>query len=306
MVYYSVTNRAQTIAFMVIVLTASSFQTHAFMRPSPLVWMRDPAITFCPSSLLSCLEDGGCCDRKKHHRRKGENGESDRQRIFHRKPGKKLATVERRRLLSIMCGSTFLAGCATSDTANAYTIRKGEPNEARIYQIAQSFRPSYISPSGKNDALRILWIGAGNLKGVFKNLFLSGNEVLAVDLVVPASEDIKAASIYAKEHGYHLNFEQGDGTKLRFEDGAFDVVLSSQFLCQDFDPQVVVDEIYRVLKPRGRFGYFEDEEDIDKIIIGKVFGNSSVVEFEYDPFESNIIAGVVVKEEKKKKGNIIS
>jgi len=306
MVYYSVTNRSQTIAFVLIALNASSIQTHALMRSSPLVRMRDPASALCPSSLSSCLEGDDSCDRKKHHRQKGESEELDQQSIFHRKPDEKPATIERRRVLCIVCGSTFLAGCATSDTANAYTIRKGEPNEARIYQIAQSFRPSYISPSGKNDALRVLWIGAGNLKGVFKNLFLSGNEVLAVDLVVPASEDIKAASIYAKEHGYHLNFEQGDGTKLRFEDGAFDVVLSSQFLCQDFDPQVVVDEIYRVLKPRGRFGYFEDEEDIDKIIIGKVFGNSSVVEFEYDPFESNIIAGVVVKEEKKKKGNIIS
>lgn len=131
---------------------------------------------------------------------------------------------------------------------------------------------------------------------MFKDLFLPGNDVLAVDIVVPSKENIEDAKSYAKAHAYQLEFEQGDGTKLRFEDETFDVVLSTQFLCQDFDPQVVVSEIYRVLKTGGRFGYYEDEEDIDRIIVGKVFGPSSVIEFEYDPRESNIIAGVVEKQ----------
>ena len=44
------------------------------------------------------------------------------------------------------------------------------------------------------------------------------------------------------------------------------------FLCQDFNPEVVVSEIRRVLKPNGRFGFYEHIEDINKVIVDKVFG----------------------------------
>lgn len=182
------------------------------------------------------------------------------------------------------------------DVARAYEIRTGEPDEARIYELAQQRRSRPVTAGqsgGKAAPLRILWIGAGNLRGVFRDLFLPGNEVLAVDLVVPAPGDLRAARAYARDHGYRLDFERGDGTRLRFRDGSFDVVLSTQFLCQDFDPRVVVREIRRVLAPGGRFGYYEDQPNIDKIIVGDVFGPDSVIEFEYDPSESNIIAGVV-------------
>ena len=67
------------------------------------------------------------------------------------------------------------------------------------------------------------------------------------------------------------------------------------FLCQDFDPAVVVSEIRRVLKPGGRFGFYEHVEDIDKVIVGKVFGEGSVVRVEAYPERTNVVAGVVRK-----------
>jgi ubiquinone/menaquinone biosynthesis C-methylase UbiE len=151
--------------------------------------------------------------------------------------------------------------------------------------------------------LRVLWVGSGALtprtgavrSGVYKNLFKSGNEVIAVDLLKPTASDLKAAKQYASEQGFSLKFQRGDATKLTFPDESFDVVVCSLFLCQDFDPEVVVNEIRRVLKPGGRFGFFEHIEDIDKVIIGKVFGDSSVIQVQAYPEMQNILAGVVKK-----------
>ena len=133
------------------------------------------------------------------------------------------------------------------------------------------------------------------MNGVFKNLFKSGSKVTALDLCQPEKRDIQQAKTYAKEHGYELNFIQGDATDLHFPNESFDVVVCSMFLCQDFDPEVVVTEIRRVLKMNGRFGFYEHVEDIDKVIVGKVFGDKAVVKVQYYPEMSNVMAGVVVK-----------
>ena len=67
------------------------------------------------------------------------------------------------------------------------------------------------------------------------------------------------------------------------------------FLCQDFNPVDVVSEIRRVLKPGGRFGFYEHVEDIDQVIVGKVFGDRSVIRVEAYPERTNVVAGVVRK-----------
>ena len=128
-----------------------------------------------------------------------------------------------------------------------------------------------------------------------KDLFLAGNEVVALDLVRPEAQDLSAAVAYATDHGYDFRFEQGDATKMAFADGSFDVVMSSLFLCQDFDPVVVVSEIRRVLKPGGRFGFYEHVEGIDRLIVDKVFGERSVVRVQAWPERTNVLAGVVRK-----------
>ena len=128
-----------------------------------------------------------------------------------------------------------------------------------------------------------------------RDLFSAGNEVIALDLRRPDASDLSAATTYASEHGFHLRFEQGDATNLTFTDGTFDAVVCSMFLCQDFDPEVVVSEIRRVLKPGGRFGFYEHVEDIDKVIVGKVFGERSVIRVQAYPERTNVMAGVVRK-----------
>ena len=169
--------------------------------------------------------------------------------------------------------------------ASAYPISPVKPNERETYAEAQNAVGS----------LRILWVGPGDLNGVFKNLFQEGNEVVALDLRRPDASDLSAATTYATEHGYKLRFVQGDATKLNFADGSFDVVVSSMFLCQPSRPEVVVSEIRRVLKPGGRFGWYEHIEDIDTVIVGKVFGERSIVQVQALPERTNVVAGVVRK-----------
>ena len=212
-------------------------------------------------------------------------------------------SVSRRNLLfrSAMIPAITVAGWGSmisrpQAAAHAYTIDQVDPDENDTYAEAQNI-------SGSGVPLRVLWVGSGALtprsgaarSGVYKNLFLAGNEVTAMDLLKPTTSDLRAAKRYATEQGYKLRFEQGDATKLKFDDETFDAVVCSLFLCQDFDPEVVVSEIRRVLKPGGRFGFFEHVEDIDKVIVGKVFGEASIVRVEAYPEKQNILAGVVKK-----------
>lgn len=182
---------------------------------------------------------------------------------------------------------TYYSTAGTIPRASAaYRVERTEPDENETYAAAQNI----------DGPLRVLWVGAGTLNGVFRDLFLPGAEVTALDLVRPSARELTAATAYASERGgYTLRFEKGDATHLRFGDGTFDVVLSSMFLCQDFDPEVVVGEIRRVLRPGGRFGFFEHVEDIDTVIVGKVFGESSVVRVQHYPEKFNVMAGVVRK-----------
>jgi len=202
----------------------------------------------------------------------------------HRELSMNILQVSRRDFFG---GALLAAGvyCSTGTVASAYTVTQAEPDEKETYAEAQK---------GKGP-LRVLWVGPGDLKGVSKNIFKAGNEVVALDLRKPDGKDLKAAKQYATEHGYQLRFEKGDATKLKFEDGTFDVVVSSMFLCQDFNPEVVVSEIRRVLKPGGRFGFYEHVEDIGNVIVDKVFGDSSVIRFEAYPEKVNVVAGVVKK-----------
>ena len=199
-----------------------------------------------------------------------------------------LAEISSRRRVLLRGIALWAAGSTYGPRAgaSAYMVQKEEPDEKRIYAEAQK---------GKGP-LRVLWVGSGDMKGVFKDVyFRSGTDVVALDLLKPSAADLSAATTYAAEHGYRFSFEQGDATNLKFADGSFDVVMSSQFLCQDFDPEVVVSEIRRVLRPGGRFGFYEDKVDIDKVIVDKVFGERSVIRVQYNPAMINIMAGVVRK-----------
>ena len=194
----------------------------------------------------------------------------------------------RRRLLNGVLAAGICHGSGPL-SASAYMIDRVKADERVTFAEAQK----------GNGPLRVLWVGSGNLtKGTaVKNLFLAGNEVVALDLLRPDAIDLTTATTYASTHGYKLRFQQGDATTLPFPDGTFDAVVSSFFLCQDFSggPEVVVSEIRRVLKPGGRFGFYEHIENIDRLIVDQVFGERSVLRVQAYPERTNVIAGIVRK-----------
>lgn len=194
--------------------------------------------------------------------------------------------ISRRSLIrgsSIAAGMHF--GVGKIADASAYTVDPKVPEAKDTYAVAQR--------GGRH--LKVLELGSADLKAVFQDRFRAGNDVIALDLELPDPIKLREAMKLADQHGYQLRFEQGDATKLKFADETFDVVVCSMFLCQDFDPEVVVSEIRRVLKPGGRFGFSEHVENIDKVIVDRVFGERSVIQVQANPRETNVIAGVVRK-----------
>jgi len=240
------------------------------------------------------------------------DGSSVKWQMIQRKPeisysdesSKKITPISRRHLLfrSVLGYATFASLYSNNGNVAAasayYKVNQVEPDENKIYALAQTIKGKTDRGSNTNP-LSILWVGSGifdnKSRGVYQNLFLPGTNVLALDLKKPTSMDLQTATTYATEQGYQLRFAQGDATKLQFDNESFDVVVCSMFLCQDFIPEVVVSEIRRVLRSGGQFGFYEHVEDIDNVIVKKVFGERSVIQVQHYPEKMNIMAGVVKK-----------
>merc|ERR1719287_378974 len=85
-------------------------------------------------------------------------------------------------------------------------VERAEPDERETYAEAQG------GPGGARK--RVLWVGPATLNGVYKDLFLAGSDVVALDLKRLGVQDLRAATEYANSHGYRLRFERGDATHL--------------------------------------------------------------------------------------------
>ncbi len=67
-----------------------------------------------------------------------------------------------------------------------------------------------------------------------------------------------------------LEFEQGDGNSLRFGNGSFDVVILHTLLTHVPDPDDVLAEAYRVLKPGGNLGLCDGDFSTATIQTGSI------------------------------------
>lgn len=56
-----------------------------------------------------------------------------------------------------------------------------------------------------------------------------------------------------KEKFFHVHVEDGDAQSLQFPDASFDTVAATLVFCSIPDPNLALREVYRVLKPGGRF-----------------------------------------------------
>ena len=58
-----------------------------------------------------------------------------------------------------------------------------------------------------------------------------------------------------------VSFETMDGRRLSYPDGAFDAVFASRVLVHAFDPEGILSEMLRVLRPGGRLLVVEPDRD---------------------------------------------
>lgn len=52
---------------------------------------------------------------------------------------------------------------------------------------------------------------------------------------------------------YHLQIKEGDAQSLEFEDASFDTVVATLVFCSIPHPEIAISEVFRVLKPGGKF-----------------------------------------------------
>ena len=76
-----------------------------------------------------------------------------------------------------------------------------------------------------------------------------GAQVTAIDI---SRTCIDIARKYLRHHNLRINFLVGNAEKLCLADATFDIVVARGILMYTLNPQKVIDEILRVLKPKGK------------------------------------------------------
>lgn len=129
------------------------------------------------------------------------------------------------------------------------------------------------------EARRVLDAGCG--KGAWTRIVASlvarGAEVTGVDR---EQAWVDEARTYPPIDGVTVGYQQGDCTKLAFDDDSFDVVTCQTFLMHVGDPRAVVREMLRVLRPGGRLLLAEPNNlssSISRFIDGPGFDVDSAV-----------------------------
>jgi ubiquinone/menaquinone biosynthesis C-methylase UbiE len=99
----------------------------------------------------------------------------------------------------------------------------------------------------------ILEIGIGT--GV--NLSYYPDNIRALNAVEPSDAMRPRAMKRAKETGRTIEWHQGLGEQLPFDEGRFDTVVTSDLLCTVNNVDAVLAETFRVLKPGGQMHFLE-------------------------------------------------
>jgi len=100
---------------------------------------------------------------------------------------------------------------------------------------------------------KVLDVGTGTgLLAIGLAKRIPGVEVIGLDLSDVVLE-LARDNVQKSEGLLRVSFEKGDAEDMPFEDGTFDLVISSNTLHLIKSPTKMFNEIHRVLKPKGRF-----------------------------------------------------
>ena len=125
--------------------------------------------------------------------------------------------------------------------ADILELRAADPQQRAIVE-------SYLSRVEFPSSARVLEIGCGT--GAVTRALARRPEVVEAVGVDPSPVFIIKAGDLATEFG-NVVFEQGDGRALRFADSEFDAVVVHTTLCHIPQPELVLAEAARVLRPEG-------------------------------------------------------
>lgn len=130
------------------------------------------------------------------------------------------------------------------------------PYEAMYQKMIRRIRKEVV---GKD----VLDVGCGTGK-IASAIAVMSNHTVAIDL---SRGMLKVAQ--KKPHPKNLIYRTGDARSLPFEKTSFDVVIVSQVLHVVEDPNVVFQEVKRVLKPKGKVilcNFLTEEKNPDALV----------------------------------------
>jgi ubiquinone/menaquinone biosynthesis C-methylase UbiE len=125
--------------------------------------------------------------------------------------------------------------------------RVAEKYETAWSSLTRSFIPALLVAINIRNGVRVLDLACG-----------PGYVAAAVEAAggIPVGVDFSSEMVrLARERNPHLEFHEGDAHALDFHDASFDVVMMNFGLLHMADPQKVIEESARVLRPGGRFGF---------------------------------------------------
>ncbi|WGI18111.1 arsenite methyltransferase [Methanonatronarchaeum sp. AMET-Sl] len=105
---------------------------------------------------------------------------------------------------------------------------------------------------GFEEGKEILDLGSGLGIDVFLAAEKIGSEGRVVGLDSSKEMVQKASKIAEENHYKNVSFEHGEMEKIPFEDESFDAVISNCVINLSIDKKQTFQEIYRVLKPKGK------------------------------------------------------
>lgn len=121
------------------------------------------------------------------------------------------------------------------------------------YLLGQSFIGEYRQELLQSAEGRVLEIGFGT--GL--NLPHYPTQIRKISTVDPNPGMHRLAQRRIKQTGVEVDHHPLRGEQLPFVDSSFDCIVSTFTLCSVVDPTQATSEIFRVLKPGGRFLFFE-------------------------------------------------
>jgi ubiquinone/menaquinone biosynthesis C-methylase UbiE len=136
----------------------------------------------------------------------------------------------------------------------------------------QAMLDAYLSEIELPNSARVLEVGSGT-GPVARRLarIEQAQRVIGLD-----PSPVFLAKAHELAHGIdNLDFQEGDGRSLPFDDATFDLVVLHTLLCHVPEPETVLRESHRVLKPGATLAVFDCD-----------FSTASLSTGDFDPFQT--------------------